>query len=775
MGSRSASTSLPTSQRRARAQTLLQQGLTHHQQGRLLEAQVAYKQVLTLQSGHFDALHLLGVTAYQLHEPAQARQLIRQAIEINPSIAAAHNNLGNALRDLREFDAALASYDRAIALQPGDAITLNNRGNALFDLLRFDAALESYDRALELQPAYAEAHNNRGNALRALGRYEAALASFERALAIAPGYADAYVNRGGTLQEQGCHAEAVLSYDRALAMTPGSVQAHRQRGVSLDHLRRHEAALASYGVALQLAPSDADSYNARGNAHRALKDFRAALADYARAIELRPNHTEAYFNRAATLDQQRDFAGAVAGYGAVLAMQPDRPYVLGLRLHAQRQICDWDEEAGRCAELTQRLTARAKVAMPFHAVTLLDSPAAQRHAAEIWIEDQHPTRGSLAPCSVHNAAEKIRVGYFSADFHEHATSYLIAGLMEKHDRRRFDVTGFSFGPRAGDVTSRRMAAAFDGFVDVRARSEREIAILSRERGIDIAVDLKGFTGDNRFDIFAHRAAPVQVSYLGYPGTSGAPYIDYLVADATVIPPSARPHYSEKIVYLPHSYQANDASRQISDRQFTREEMALPACGFVFCCFNNNFKIVPDVFSGWMRILTRVDGSVLWLLADNALAAANLRKEAARRGVDPARLVFAERMPIAEHLARQRLADLFLDTAPCNAHTTASDALWAGLPVLTLMTQTFAGRVAASLLNAVGLPELVTTSQRDYEATAIELATNPPRLASFTAKLGANRRTAPLFDTASFTAHLERAYTQIFERHQAGQPPADVAV
>jgi predicted O-linked N-acetylglucosamine transferase (SPINDLY family) len=337
--------------------------------------------------------------------------------------------------------------------------------------------------------------------------------------------------------------------------------------------------------------------------------------------------------------------------------------------------------------------------------------------------------------------------------------------LERHDKSRFQLNAFSFGPDTKDATRARVAAAFDRFIDVRGRSDQDVAMLARQFEIDIAIDLNGFTQGSRTDIFAMRAAPIQVNYLGYPGTMGAEYVDYLVADATVIPEAHRRHYAERIAYLPNSYLANDSGHRISERAFTREELGLPRNGIVYCCFNNSYKIAPGTFDGWMRILDRVEGSVLWLLEGNAHAVNNLRKEAARRGIDGNRLVFAPRVPIADHLARHRSADLFLDTLPYNAHTTAIDALWAGLPVLTRLGETFAGRVAASLLEAIRVPELITRTPDEYEGLAVALATNPDRLIELKRKLADNRLTTPLFDTRLLAKHIEAAYTAMYERYQ----------
>jgi predicted O-linked N-acetylglucosamine transferase (SPINDLY family) len=391
------------------------------------------------------------------------------------------------------------------------------------------------------------------------------------------------------------------------------------------------------------------------------------------------------------------------------------------------------------------------------------------------VRNRCPRNGSLPALDHQEGTGKIRIGYFSADFQEHATSYLIAELFEMHDRSKFRVIAFSFGPPSQGAMRKRLADAVDEFIDVSEKTDSEAALLSRNLKIDIAVDLKGFTQNSRAGIFALGAAPLQVNYLGYPGTMGAEYIDYLIADRTLVPEESRRYYSEKIVYLPDSYQVNDGKRTIANKEFTRAELGLPMRGFVFCCFNNNFKIMPRTFDVWMRILSRVEGSVLWLFAGNPAAMENLRREAILRKIGSERLVFAERMDLPEHLARHRAADLFLDTWPCNAHTTASDALWAGLPVLTHTGEAFASRVAASLLTAIRLPELIASTPEDYEELAVQLATNAERLALIRKKLANNRLTAPLFDTRLYTRHLEAAYIQMHDRYRANLPAEHIVV
>lgn len=789
----------------AQAQSKLAQAFALHQQGQLAQAQILYEQVLRLQPTHFGALHLLGVIAAQTGQFQTAVDLIGKAIEISPAFAEAYSNRGNALRDLGQPDAALASYDKAIALKPAYAEAYNNRGNALRDLGQPDAALASYDRAIALEPDYAMAHYNRGNALRDLRHPDAALAAYDRAIALNPAYADAYNSRGNAHRDLGQLDAALSNYDKAIALDPACAEAYNNRGLALHDLKSLDAALASYdkaialkpdyaeaynnrGIALQdlkrlnaalasyektiaLKPDYAEAYNNRGNAYKDLGQLDAALENYDRAIALKPDCAEAYNNRGNVLRYRKQLDAALADYDKAMALKPEHAclYLDGIRLHTKMQMCDWSEFDLEVDRLVEKIDRHENASTPFPVLALSNSLELQQKTAEIWALGRYPASHALAQIAKHPRHEKLRIGYFSADFGDHPVSRLTAELFETHDRTHFEIHGFSMGPETNDAVRQRIKAGFDRFFDVHSESDQAVALLSRNHEIDIAVDLGGFTEHSRPGIFALRAAPIQVNYLGYLGTMGAPYMDYLVADRTIVPAAQRKFYAEKIAYVP-SYQPNDTKRQIADRMFTRRELGLPETGFVYCCFNNNFKITPGTFDGWMRILKRVQGSVLLLYADNERAAINLKQAAVLRGIDAERIVFGKRLAAPEYLARYRLADLFLDTLPYNAGTTASDALWAGLPVLTRLGETFAGRVAASLLHAIGLPELIASTQEEFEALAIELATRPHLLVRLKQKLADNRLTTPLFDTPLFTRHLEAAYTQMHERHHADLPP-----
>ena len=681
-----------------------------------------------------------GMALLQSRQPQLAFELIGAALELDPRNAGAHNDAGHALYELKRYEAAIASFDRAIAIDPDFAGFYYNRAMALYDLRRYEAAIASFDQAIARNPRHARAHNHRGNALFELRRLPAALASFASAIAADKDYAEAYNNRGSVLLE----------------------------------LEQYAAALQSFDSAIALRPDYADARNNRGNALFELGKIDAALSSYDAALALQPEYAGVHFNRGQILDELRQHAMAVSSYGKALAIEPDFKFAFGHRLLARMHSCDWHGIGAELAELAARIERGEPAANPFCALALLDSAPLQLKAAQIWVREKAPPDAGLPPIAKRATGGKIRLGYFSADFCDHPVSYLGAELFESHDRSRFEVYAFSLGKETEGAMRRRLQRGFDRFIDVHGDAAADIALRSRQLEIDIAVDLTGFTKGSRPKIFALRAAPIQVSYLGFLGTMAAPYIDYLIADRTIVPAALRAHYTEKLAYLP-SYQANDSQRTIAERRFTRRELGLPPAGFVFCCFNNNYKITPAIFDSWMRILKSTPGAVLFLYGGSETVAANLRKEAQQRGVDAGRLVFGARMAPAEYLARYRAADLFLDTLPYNAGATASDALWAGLPVVTQAGETFAGRMASSLLHAIGVPELITSTRQEYEDLAVALGSDAQRLAEIKQKLAANRLTTALFDTPLHTRNLESAYLRMQTRHESGLPPEDLVI
>lgn len=644
-----------------------------------------------------------------------------------------------ALHDQGQFQAASSLCLEILRENPAHAGALHLSGLVAYQIRHFQTAVDLIDKALAIEPDNAAFHGNHGIALKGLHRHDEALASYDRALALQPDYVEAHFNRGATLQELNRLEEALTGYDRAIALKPDYAAAWNNRAIVQKALGRCSEALSSYDQALALGPDYADAWYNRGNALMDLKRRDEALASYERAV----------------------------------ALGLDYGFLSGCIAHARSFLCDWSCHAEDIEKLRAVVAAGERIT-PFTLLALVDDAALHRLAAEIY--GRELTKVSrLPPPAPASGGQKIHLAYLSADFHNHATAYLMAELFERHDRDRFELTAISFGPAAQDGMRARVCAAFDRFIDARMMSDVAVARLCRGLGVDIALDLKGYTTDCRPGILAERCAPLQLNYLGYPGTMGASFIDYIVADRTLITEEDLPHYTEKVIWLPGSYQVNDRQRAIAEKTFTRAECGLPANAFVFCCFNNNYKITPATFDGWMRIMARVPGSVLWLLECNPTAATNLKKEALARGIAADRLIFGKPLPLPEHLARHRLADCFLDTSPYNAHTTASDALWAGLPVLTLAGQSFPARVAASLLKAVALPELIATTQEDYENLAVALAHDPSRLAGIRARLQENRLSCALFDSGRFARNLEKAFAQAMERHRAGLEPDHLSI
>ena len=564
--------------------------------------------------------------------------------------------------------------------------------------------------------------------------------------------------------------EALTSCDRAIALESNQAPAHVLRGNILRALDRAEAALGSYDRALFIDPDIAEAYCNRAAALMRLDRISDALAGVDRAIAIKPDYAEAHFHRGYLLRIFNQFDAAAAAYRTVAALAPSFEFLPGNRLEANLQVCNWSEYDILVRQIAAGLEGDAHVSHPLILMALTDSLRLQYKVARTWARFACPANGALGPIAPRARPRRLTVGYFSADFHEHPIGRLLPELIEIHDRSRFEVVAFSLGPSTPNEFRGRLVRAFDRFVGVRERSNIEIASLARSLHVDIAVDLGGYALGARPNIFALRAAPVQVSYLGYLGTMGSSYMDYIVADRTAVTPAGESYFSEKIIYMPDSHQVNDRKRRIADKVFTREELGLPAAGFVYCCFNTSYKISPATFAGWMRILKTVPGSVLLLLASQAATENNLRIYAGRHGIDPQRLVFGAHLPPAEYLARYRTADLFLDTFPYNAGTTASDALWAGLPVLSRTGESFASRIAASLLTALDVTELITSTQREYEQLAIELALNPQRLAQIRAKVRDNRLDSALFDTPRFARNLEAAFTAVYDRYVAGAAP-----
>ena len=694
-------------------QTLSQQASLLHRSGKLDEAERLYLAALAADARDVTALHFLGVLRAQQGRLAEALEKIDAALKLKPDDAEALLNRGNVRKAMGQALEALADYDKALALKPGWAQALNNRGTVLKSLGRFEEALAGYDRALAASPRYPEALNNRGSVLEDLGRPAEALACYDQALRMAPNFAPAFNNRGSALLALNRSADALSCFDRALALRPGDAEVLNNRGNALLALGRHEEALASYDQALAARPDYPEGLNNRGNALQQLKRHEEALASFERA---------------------------------------GSPEALAGAAMAALDLCDWARSEKIGVEMARRI--RAGEAIP--PWTLLgyceDEGLQRRCAANVIASRFAKVPPPLAAASYSH--DRIRLAYVSSDVGHHPVAAQVVELIERHDRNRFEVIGVGTNADDGSPQRRRLVAAFERFLDAHQETPAALATRLRAMEVDILVDLNGHTKGDHFALMSHRSAPVQASWLGYAGTTAAPFVDYLIADRVVAPDAAA--FSEKLALLPHSFFPSDTSRSIGAKP-SRQQAGLPEDGFVFCCFNNSWKITEPVFVRWMSLLGRVPGSVLWLKQAGAKTRTNLLAAAERHGIAPERLIFAAPAALDVHLARHQLADLFLDTAPYGAHATACDALWAGLPVLTRRGTAFASRVAASFLTTLGLPDLITESWDDYEALALTLARDPARLEALRESLAAARTTTPLFDTPRLARDLEALY------------------
>lgn len=696
-------------------------------------------------------------------DTAAAAELYREILASYPQNRAAINGLaelqgkGGTLANSapaptrEEMNRVVALYQRGLLQEayaagghlarrfPEDPLIHNFLGVVAAALLQPEAAKGHYERAIALHPHYAEALVNLGICLQALHRYAGAEQYFQRAVELEPGKLDAQLGLAGCMKSQGHYRDAI----------------------------------AQYKACLSIRPDLAATHNNLGNCLQFVGDFAAAVSSFNKAAALEPGNADTRYNLGHSLFEQGRYHEACEAYRQALEINPGLNGARARLAHIDALTCNWQ---ALDPDSLQSLGLSGEPVNPFDMLVFDADPGRQKARATAYATKRFGDLVPLPPPAEADAGNrKLRIGYFSADFHEHATMYLMIRLLELHDRSQFEVHAFAYGPAVADTMNRRVRACVDAYHEVQATGDEEAALLARTHRIDIAVDLKGYTQHGRSGIFAYRAAPLQISYLGYPGTLALPAMDYLIADSVVIPQQQAQHYTESIIYLPHSYQANDSQRPITSTPPSRREAGLPETGFVFCSFNNSYKITAREFDIWMRLLRDIPGSVLWLLDANEQARKNLLKEAQARDIATDRLVFAPRQAPADHLARHALADLFLDCFNVNAHTTASDALWAGLPVLTRPGQSFAARVGASLVAAAGLPELVATSDEDYEQLALALARDPARLGKLRQRLQANRMTCPLFNTERFTRDLERAYRMAWERHLAGAAPENIHV
>ena len=783
-------------------------GLEHLSNNRLELAEKSFTSSLEILPDRLSTLTNLIATLIRLNKFKIVADLIENTLHLYPKDEVTLFHKSNLLAINKEYDKSIIILEEIITINPENLEANFNAGLMYLQLSDYESSIQKFNKVIYLSPNHHEAYNNKGVALLSLDRRDEAIIEFNNAIAVNEGFSEAYSNLGNALQDCDQLIDSIIYYKKAISIDPLIPEVHFNLGRALFGINDFQAALSSFNMAISIKHDYVKAHVLHGNVLHKLKDFSGAINSYNKATSFEPNFTEALFNHGVTLQAMNLHDKAIIYYERVITIKPDfidaynncadayfnmnlldkaisfyekgfelcpnYNFLYGNLIHSRMSCCNWKYFDDIYPKLLSLLSDGVLASTPFPILSVIDKPQIHKDIAQSYVNFVYPQRLDLITPLIQKHSKKIRIGYFSADFRNHPVSYLSAELFELHNRNSFEIIAFSSSPTENNSFRDRLECAFDKFITTYDMSDIEIAKLSRELGIDIAVDLGGHTINNRFGVFSYRSAPIQISYIGYLGTTGASYIDYLVADDNIVPSDFKDKYTEKIVYLP-CYQVNDSQKKPSSKIFTKSDLLIPESGFIFCSFNNAYKITPFTFSIWMRILSAVDGSFICLLADSELIANNLRAEAKARGISSDRLIFVPRIDYRDYLSRFSLFDLFLDTFPYNAGATASDALWAGLPVLTCMGESFASRVAASLLKAIDLPELITHSQQEYEAKAIELATNPVLLKATKDKLAANKLTKPLFDTKLFTKHLESAYSSIHQRHQDGLPPDHIYI
>jgi predicted O-linked N-acetylglucosamine transferase (SPINDLY family) len=682
-----------------------------------------------------------GVQCYEAGRLDEAEKIFTEVITQIPECADAHNLLGIVYAGRKKFTEALVNFKEAVRLNPNNAAYNSNLGNALQDNGELNESMPYYFRAIELQSDFTDAYYNLSNTLRKLQRYSESMVYLNKAKSFNSRYMKCYINAALIHVELKQFDQAIVELSQALEIDPRSFDA-----------------LSSLAVVFSLK-----------------RDYGQSMEYFKKAYETGRADEKFFVNFAAVCVELNKPVEACKAFIKSAEIDPSKNGALGRALHQKMLIADWSGIKELNDEIVKRLHLKQDVVDPFGYMGFSDSERDLQQAAVIYLDKKFPAPPVGLPSQKYPRHKKIKIAYVSGEFREHANGSLMTGLIECHDKEKFEVIGLDNGHGDEGGLRRRLAASFDEFIDIRGIGDFDLAQQLRAKEVDILFNLNGFFGAHRTGLFANRAAPIQINFLGCPGTMGVDYMDYLIADPVVIPKESYQYYDEKIISLPHSYQINDSKRPELKRTITRQECGLPEGAFVFCCFNNIYKITPETFKRWMRVLNRVPNSVMWFYYNFPEGPENLRREAQAMGVDASRLIFSPYIKMSEHIERNVLADLFLDSLPYNAHTTASDALWANVPVLTLQGKSFAGRVAASLLHAIEMPELITYSEQEFEDRAVDLATHPEKLAALKAKLSKNRLTTPLFDTKLYTRHFESALIEAYERYQSDLPPAHIQV
>ena len=801
----------------------LKKAVLYHRSGKLEQAENIYTQILAKHPEHADALHLMGLLAYEKGKNNEGINLIKKAIETDHSQPFFFNNLGNIYKAVGRFDDARSCYSSALTLTPEYADACYNMANILRELKNPDEAISYYKKTVKIIPEHIEAYNNMAvllceqgkaesalliykkileikpyfyNALNNMGHiykdqknFDDAMSCYKKSIKADPGRPEAYASMGSMLQITGRLNEAVKYYKKAINIKPDFYEAFNDMGTVFLELNMLQPAMECFIKAATINPFTPNVYNNIGNVYKKKGRFNKAAKCYEKGIDLNPDLFETYYNLGLVYGKTGRFEEAVGCYKKAIEKKSDYTFAYNFLIYQLQQICSWKEINPLILKL-DKLTKKTlkdketSAQMPFLAFSLNDDPLHNFNVAKSWSDNIENSMGSLIK-SVKGSKflfspglsrkKRIILGYLSSDFKNHATAHLMLSMFKMHNRDKFKIYCYSDGEDDKSSYRTKIINDCDGFVEIRGLSHFDAATRIYNDQVDILIDLKGYTEGGRLEIFALRPSPVQVSYLGFPGTTGADFIDYIIADKIVIPLKDRENFSEKVVYMPNTYQVNDRFQIISDQNISRKEAGLPENGFVFCSFNGTCKIDSATFDLWLSILRDVPKSVLWLLKSNDLVEYNLKYEAEKRDVDSDRLFFGEKLLKDRHLARLKLADLAIDTIIVNGHTTTSDALWAGVPVITLQGRHFASRVSSSILNAIGLNDLIVHNTDDYRNLAILLAKDPARLKFYRQKIDDNRMKYPLFDTLRFVKNIEKAYQQMWKIYESGNVPVHINV
>jgi len=778
----------------------IEEGISFHKEGNLIDAKKIYKQLVDENPENYRANYLLGVLLGQERNYEEATKYFKKALDLEFPNAELFYNLGLVLQESNEFKEAMFYYKKSIELDSLNPYTLNNCGNVYKELGLLEEAISYYLEAIKVEPLFINAYNNCGNILRLQGKKEEALNYFNEAIKKDEKYSLSYYNRGVIKHDLGQELEglddykkavdlgleipeiyfnianiykksknqieAINYYDKAINLDNNYAEAYSNKADVLVELNKFDDALKNYRRAQEINPNIKEIYNNIGLIYAKTNDYKTSLHFYRKAIEIDKNFCEVYFNMGFLDLDNKKLDEALKNFKKTYELNKNYEYIQGIIVHLKMQMCLWEGIEEEEKEIIKAIKQGKKATLVFPLLSMTDDEEVHNLASKLYLEDKYPLNESLGEFGEKKKKDKITIGYYSGDFKTHPVSILSIEFLENHNKEKFNIVGFSFTSNKSDLMQKRIANAFDKFIYVADQSDREVAEISRKMDIDIAVDMTGLTSEARTGIFSYRAAPIQINYLAFPGTMNASYIDYIIADNIVIPEQSQNKYKEKIIYLPNSILPRDTSIKPILNKFNRKDFKLPKNTFVYCSFNASYKINPLIFNSWMRILSETENSVLWLNGDNQFMRINIIKEAQKKGIDAKRIIFAEKTKkIEDHYSRLELADLFLDSTPYNAHTTASDSLWVGLPVLTCIGKSFAGRVAAGLLNAIDMNELIAKNLKEYEEIAIKLGNDNQKIKELKIKIKENSIRLDLFNTSKYTKNIELAYIKIYDLYQ----------